>query len=110
MVACVEEKAPVKVASRFAILADEDEELESEASPGLEMRKVAAPLVRKYSVCSVTQKIKNVKLEMAIDSGAHESVRPISLLKEIPTLKIVGKKKRFVAASARKWATTAAKR
>ena len=36
---------------------------------------------------------------MTIDSGAEESVWPISLLKKIPTLKIVGKKKRFAAAN-----------
>ena len=63
------------------------------------MRKTAAPLARKYSVCSVTQKTKKVKLEVTFDSGAEESLWPISLLKEIPTLKIVGKKKRFVAAN-----------
>ena len=72
-VACLEEKAPVKVASRFAILVDEDEELEFEAPPGLEMRKAAALLFRKYSVCSVTQKTKKVKLEVTIDSGAMGS-------------------------------------
>ena len=36
---------------------------------------------------------------MTIDSDAAESVWPISLLKEIPTLKIVSKKKWFVAAN-----------
>ena len=46
-VPCVEEKAPVKVPSRFAIL--EDEELEFEAPSGLEVRKTAALLARKYA-------------------------------------------------------------
>ena len=77
-VACVEEKAPVKVA-------DEDEELE--APPGLEMQETTPP--QKYSVCSVTQKIK---LELTTDNGAEESVWPISPLKETLTLSILGKK------------------
>ena len=34
-----------------------------------------------------------------MDSGAEESVWPISLLEEIPTLKILGKKKVFLAAN-----------
>ena len=75
-VAFVEEKEPVKVASRFAILADEDENLEFEAPPGLEMRKTAAPLAQKWSVCSVTQKTNKVKLESTIDSGVEESAWP----------------------------------
>ena len=39
-VSCVEEKAPAKVANRFAILADEDEELEFEAPPSLAEKEV----------------------------------------------------------------------
>ena len=46
---------------RFAILADEDEELGLEALPGLEMRKTAALLVRKYSVCSVRRPRRSSK-------------------------------------------------
>ena len=45
-VACVEEKAPLKVATDLA---------------------------RKYSVCSVTQKTKKVNLEVAIESCPEES-------------------------------------
>ena len=75
----------MKVANRFAILADEDEELECEAPQGLEMRNIAAPFPRKYSVCSVTQKTKKIELGVTIDSGAEESVWPTSLLEEIPT-------------------------
>ena len=70
-VACVEEKTPAKVANKFAVLVDEDAEL---------------------------QKTKKVKMEVAIDSGA-ESVWPISLLNENLTTKIVGKCKRFLAAN-----------
>ena len=62
----------MKVASRFAILADEDEELEFEAPPGLEMRKTAVPCAQKYSVYFVTQKTKIVKLEVIIESGAQD--------------------------------------
>ena len=36
---------------------------------------------------------------MTIVSGAEDSVWPISSLKEIPTLKVVGKKNRFKAAN-----------
>ena len=50
------------------------------------MRKTAAPLARKYSVCPVTLKTKRVKLEVTIDSG------PMTLPKEIPMMNIVGKK------------------
>ena len=52
------------MASRCVNLADEDEELEFEASPDPEVWKIAAPLARKCSICSVTQKTKTVKLEV----------------------------------------------
>ena len=98
-----------KVASRFAILATKSRRLDSEAPPGLEMRKTTAPLAQTKSAYSVTQKTKKVKLEVTTDSGAEESVWPMSLLKEVPTLSIVGKKKRFVAANCQELGLTAAK-
>ena len=64
--ACVEEKCTSKGGGQVL---NEDEELELEAPPGLEMRKTAAPLGGQ-------------------DAGDH---RPICLL-EIPTLKIVAQR------------------
>ena len=104
-VACVEEKAPVNVVSRLEILLDEDEELEFEAPPSLKMRKTAAPLARKYSVCSVTQKTKKLKLERTVGSGAEQSVWPIFHAQGDSDAEDRGNDKRFVAA-VRKWATT----
>ena len=83
---CVEE-APVEVANKFEILADEDEELEFGAPPGMRMRK-------RCSASAEAQRLrpKKFSMEVTIESGA-ESVRPISLLSESPTLKIGGKKR-----------------
>ena len=56
----------VKVTTRMAILEKKDAELEFQAPPGLDIRKPAAPSARNYSVCSVTHKTKQVKMEVTI--------------------------------------------
>ena len=94
-----EDTAPAEVASRFAVLAEEDEELEFEAPPGLELRKTAVLSARKHSVCSITQKSEKVKMEVTIDSGTKESVWPIFFAQEDSGAEDRGQEKRFVAAT-----------
>ena len=59
-VACVEVKAPVQVASRSAIWEDEDEELEFDAPPGLEIRKLHPHLWSMFNDIYVTKNGKTI--------------------------------------------------
>ena len=77
-VPCADEKVFVKAASRFAILADDDDELQF----------VQHRL--RGSTASALSRRGPRRSEVSIDRGAVESVWPISLLNLIPTLKIVG--------------------
>ena len=68
-VGCVEVKPKIKLTNRFAVLEEEDD----------------------------CEKVK--RLEVAVDSGAEESVWPAKMLQEIPTVKGEGGRKKFLVAN-----------